>query len=630
MAGSRRPKRTPPSAADPVVPAEGSPDDAVVPRPAQAPPPAWAAAASPGQIDAWLAQGRLQLAQQAAAALANAQRAAQAARAIDYQHGVLGALLLSARARARVTTDPAACQDELQCALALAEALGDEQAQAEACQLLGNLHAARGAHAPALDAYQRDLVLRRRVGDRRGEAGALNNIGLVHRRMAQYPEALAYLLMSLELAEGRGDLRAQAYAFTNIGAVLADMDDTTPALQYLLRGLETVRGTDDRVLESSVLCALGRLLKKTGHLQEAQARLQEALQLAQRDGRLAETGEALLGLALVQMQQGALPRAERLLLEALGLARRAGDRLAQAEVLLALGRARGQLGEDAAAIELLERALALATPLQADQLAGRVHRLLSELHERMGRFEPALRAFQAFHACQDRISGLDTQRRIRSLLSRADLERAHRDAELHRQRGDALATALDAARESEREKQALLAQLARQSDLLRQLAREDGLTGLANRRWLDAQWAQECERARRYGHPVAVAMVDIDHFKSVNDRFSHRVGDEVLRRVALMLRDSVRRGDIVGRYGGEEFVIVWVETPLAQAAAACEKLRERVAALPLHDLHPDLRGTTVSVGLAGVDRQPQDDALMAAADAQLYRAKAEGRNRVCW
>jgi diguanylate cyclase (GGDEF)-like protein len=166
--------------------------------------------------------------------------------------------------------------------------------------------------------------------------------------------------------------------------------------------------------------------------------------------------------------------------------------------------------------------------------------------------------------------------------------------------------------------------------MLRQLAREDGLTGLANRRWLDAQWAHECERARRYKHAIAVAMIDIDHFKSINDRFSHRVGDEVLRRVARLLRDAFRRGDIVGRYGGEEFMVAWVETPLAHAVAVCQKLRQRVAALALDDLHPDLKNATISIGLAGCDADADDAALVAQADAQLYRAKAEGRDRVCW
>jgi diguanylate cyclase (GGDEF)-like protein len=164
---------------------------------------------------------------------------------------------------------------------------------------------------------------------------------------------------------------------------------------------------------------------------------------------------------------------------------------------------------------------------------------------------------------------------------------------------------------------------------LRQLSREDGLTGLANRRWLDAQLARERERARRHGHPLAIGMIDIDHFKAINDHCSHRIGDEVLRRIGHLLRDSCRSGDIVGRYGGEEFMVVLVETPLAAARGVCEKLRRLVASQPWAEVHPDLATVTVSIGLAGDADDPVASDLTQDADAQLYRAKREGRNRVC-
>lgn len=585
---------------------------------------------SPARVDALIDSAQQLRGTDPRAAFQLAQQACAVALRIDYQLGLAWANLRGAQCLHALATDTASCVKQLNQSLGLFEALGDIGGESEAAHLLANIRASHSDHEPALDLYQRCLTLRRSLNDRVGEAGALNNIGLVHQRMAQFPEALKYLLMSLEVAEEAGDARAQAYALTNIGGVLGELGDIAHALQYQLRGLELIRRTADRGHEGAALCGLGRLLTRSGHYTEAADHLQQALTLAQRGGQLAETGDALLGLACVYQERGEWARAERLLIEALGLIRRTGKRLVEAEALLALGRNHWQLGDGVRAVELLEHGLALASALHADHVAGRLHHMLSQVHQAGGRFEAALKAFQAFHACQERISGQENQRRIRALLGRAELERAHRDAEHQRLRSDELASALDAARESEREKQALLAQLSRQSDLLRQLAREDGLTGLANRRWLDAQWGHECERARRYRHAVAVAMVDIDHFKSVNDRFSHRVGDEVLRRVARTLRDSVRRGDIVGRYGGEEFMIVWVETPLADAASACDKLRQRVAALALDDLHPDLKGVTISVGLAGVDSDPVDIELVADADRQLYRAKAEGRNRVCY
>ena len=589
---------------------------------------------SPGRVDELVARARSLRRDQPRVALALFEQAQAMAARIDYQHGLahsqmrLG-LLQAALAGADGEREAELGLQTLGRALELFHALGDIQGEAEAGNLLANLHAGRSDYPQALALYHRSLALRRQSGDRVGEAGALNNIGLVLRDTAQFADALTYLFMSLEVAEAAGDPIASAHALASIGAVLADLGDNAPATEYHLRALALVADTPQHALEASTLTSLGRLLAQSGHREEAQARLGRALTVAHRAGSVNDVAAALLAQGLAYQQDNDWARAERLLLEALATVRRTGNRHAEADILLALGRNRVGQGAAPAAIELLSHALSLAEPLHADHLAGKLHQALSEVHEQQGRFEAALRHFHAFHACQQRIQGQATQRRIRALLGRVDLERVHRDADDQRRRGDALADALDAAREADRQKQDLLAQLSQQADMLRQLSREDGLTGLANRRWLDAQFTRERERARRHGHPLAVAMIDIDHFKSINDRCSHRIGDEVLRRVGRLLRDACRSGDIVGRYGGEEFMVVLVETPLQHAVGVCEKLRRLIGDQPWSELHPDLRRVSVSIGLAGDAEDPVARDLAQEADRQLYRAKREGRDRVC-
>ncbi len=135
--------------------------------------------------------------------------------------------------------------------------------------------------------------------------------------------------------------------------------------------------------------------------------------------------------------------------------------------------------------------------------------------------------------------------------------------------------------------------------LLDQLERqtyEDALTGLANRRRLDQRLADEFALALRHGRPLAVAMADLDHFKTVNDRFSHAVGDAVLRAIAKLLSAQVRHTDLVARFGGEEFVIVLVETDAAAALRVCEKLRAAVANHAWTAIHPAL-ALTMSIGV---------------------------------
>lgn len=586
----------------------------------------------PARVDALIDEAQRRRQDEPRAALALCRQARAMALRLDYQRGLAYSLLRGAVCSFQLAEQDQAYLAELSQSLALFQGLGDLQGEVEACHLLANVQASLNHYPEALRHYHHGLQLRRQLGDTIGEAGTLNNIGSVLRATAQFAEALKYLFMSLEMAEAAESPRATAYALGNIGAVLADLGDSRHAVEYHLRALGLIRlcNDTDQSLEGAMLTSLGRLLAQSGHTREAVARLEQARDIAHRRGRASDTGAALLGLGLAWQQAGEFERAERLLLEALLILRRAGHRRSEAEALLALGRNRWRQGAAPAAVELLTQALSLTEPLAAEQVSGQLHHLLSQIHEAHGRFEPALRHFQAFYACQQRIHGEESQRRVNAMLSRAELERAQRDTELERRRGDELANALDEAREADRQKQDLLAQLSQQSDMLRQLAREDGLTGMANRRWLDAQLSRERERARRYRHPLSLAMIDIDHFKSVNDRFSHRIGDEVLRRVGQALRDACRSGDIIGRYGGEEFLLVLVETPLAVAGAVCEKLRRLVAGLDLSLLHPDLRQVSVSIGVAGDAADPVAHDLVADADAQLYRAKREGRNRVCW
>jgi len=165
---------------------------------------------------------------------------------------------------------------------------------------------------------------------------------------------------------------------------------------------------------------------------------------------------------------------------------------------------------------------------------------------------------------------------------------------------------------------------------LEALATTDSVTALLNRRALVDRLAHEMERARRYATPLALLMVDLDHFKDINDTHGHLVGDEALREVARLLQSGVRNVDIVARYGGEEFAIVLPETSNEGAVAFAERVRERVAEhVFANERLPSLR-LTVSVGVASVpaaDIESVED-FFARSDEALYRAKAGGRNQV--
>jgi two-component system cell cycle response regulator len=165
---------------------------------------------------------------------------------------------------------------------------------------------------------------------------------------------------------------------------------------------------------------------------------------------------------------------------------------------------------------------------------------------------------------------------------------------------------------------------------LRQLATHDALTGLCNRREFERMIAEEWQRSTRFGHPFALVMADIDHFKRVNDTHGHQVGDLVLQHVSSLLSGQIRVVDRVCRYGGEEFAIIMVETDRRQAVEGMERLFALLAELPCTVPGKDLTlPVTLSAGVAVVPDDVGTVAdLIAAADEALYGAKHAGRNRI--
>lgn len=161
----------------------------------------------------------------------------------------------------------------------------------------------------------------------------------------------------------------------------------------------------------------------------------------------------------------------------------------------------------------------------------------------------------------------------------------------------------------------------------------DPLTGAFNRRYLDRRLAEEVTRARRYDLSLSVLLIDVDHFKLVNDKHGHQMGDQVLSSLARIAAQELRESDILARYGGEEFLVVASHTPLSGATDLAERLRERIArhdfGLPQEPGQTQATNLTASVGVTSIgEGRDSAEKLVQAADENLYRAKREGRNRV--
>jgi diguanylate cyclase (GGDEF)-like protein len=257
-----------------------------------------------------------------------------------------------------------------------------------------------------------------------------------------------------------------------------------------------------------------------------------------------------------------------------------------AQYLYTVGDLMTRAGELEAAEGACTEAVSLAEASgQLDHLLNATARL-AQLYENKGAFDKALEFHKRYHALYVRQSGSTAQRRARVAEIRFE-------SDMLRVRADRL------------EEQVLL----------------DPLTGIANRRGLD-QILQ-----RLTGQPFAIAILDLDHFKSVNDRFSHAVGDRVLKAVATLLTDQISVHGHPVRMGGEEFAIIFPDAAPATAAVFCEMVRVAIESAEWDEYAPGLT-VTVSIGVAAGTGLEQADDIVAAADRRLYSAKAAGRNRV--
>jgi len=163
---------------------------------------------------------------------------------------------------------------------------------------------------------------------------------------------------------------------------------------------------------------------------------------------------------------------------------------------------------------------------------------------------------------------------------------------------------------------------------LERLANFDSLTGLYNRQAILGKLCELINHAKRYKEDFSLSMLDIDHFKRVNDRYGHLTGDEVLEKIATLIRRNIRDTDVAGRYGGEEFIIILPQADLSSALVLAERIRGIIESAEMKDSAGNVFAITVSLGLSSWEPGEDDHSLISRTDEALYKAKENGRNRV--
>ncbi|MBL8113187.1 MAG: diguanylate cyclase [Acidobacteria bacterium] len=472
-----------------------------------------------------------------------------------------------------------------------------------------------------------DLALEDARGLARAQALSLKGAALTQE--SRYQEALDALYEALAAFDEAGSPALAGDTLNYVAVVHEELGDWEEAGTMYARSLASARASGDRDLEGKVLANIGEGELSRGLLTEAEAHLGRAHEIFSAIGNTARDAWCLATLARIAEERGADAEAGRLLGEALAAAEKGGVTRTHAEVLVGLGTLLARRGDEKAALTHLRWALALLETSGIRREIFKTHEALSATYARFGRFEEALHHHREFHRVRSEVFDDLARVRLERLKARYEVEKVQREREIEQLRSVELARAYDELARLNGELRATAMKLA-------DLAIHDALTGVYNRRHLDAVLPRELSRAVRTGSPLSVAMVDLDHFKDVNDRFSHALGDEVLVGVARLAGQRLRKSDLVARYGGEEFVLLLPDTPLEEAIALCEKLREAFEGQTFGEHRLKV---TASIGVAS--SQERNDAgaamsaassgaaaLLALADERLYEAKRSGRNRV--
>ena len=481
-------------------------------------------------------------------------------------------------------------------ARALAQARRLDYAAGEAAALRNESIALwyREEYQQALERVLQAQGLYEKLGDEAGIAACLSTTGTIYLNLDQYDSAFATYQRALEIAERRGDENRVGIVLTNLGTTSLGMNRPEQALGYLQRSLEILQRTGS---ELSVLTALGNIggaQRRLAHYDEALATNERIIALAEKFDSKVRLADALSDTGQILMLLKRYDEATPYLTRAVNVARADKLKRNERETELQWVKLEEARGNFQAALQHFYNEDALRSELFTEERA----RVTAELQQKY-----------------------EAEKKERELEARALQLVAQRNA-----RNFFVATSL------------LVFVIAvanygrfrgkrREAELLDRLVRTDALTGLSNRRALMESFAQEQKRVQRGAAPFSVVLADVDHFKQVNDRFGHDIGDEVLKRVAASIRTSARDVDRPARWGGEEFLVLLPECARNEAVAIAERMRTR-----LHELCVDANGqalqVTASFGVSSLDGGEALDACIRRCDEALYKAKHAGRDHV--
>ena len=418
-------------------------------------------------------------------------------------------------------------------------------------------------------------------------------LGRIYWHIDDYATSMDYYLNALKLVQTEHHPDLEISLINGLGLVQYGLENYNESLGYFKACLE--KATEEDVTgRADANNNIGYVLHMLGRDREAVEYGSAALKLVNQTGNYVGKLHTLHSLGAIHFALRNHAMAMKYLQEGLELSRQNNSQLLELTFVSEISRIHQIEGDVDQAEEKLLKALQIAESINSLTNVSLIHERLIEIYKERQDYKSALEHFEAFHSAFKKIFNDKSDRRIKNLEILNQVESARKQAELYRE-----------------------------------LAGTDAMTNLVNRRQFLEVAEVAVQQMKSEQGQLAIIMLDIDHFKNVNDQYGHKAGDEVLATVAASIKQSLRPGDVAGRYGGEEFVVLVIGASSNQCLKIAERIRRAVAKQTFH-LGEAVVKVTISLGVAWMnpDRMLPLDALINYADQAMYNAKRQGRNQV--